>query len=635
MKRHATTKTSSPSRRNAAFSILCIATASSTTSVTAASASIIAASPSTRPHLHLHTHTSLIIGKIRGGGDGGDDDSSSGMQKKKRKGKSSKKSAVIKEGDATTTDDDDNDEEEGTEDAKDAINDVMKEKDAATALGDAIRDRADLLRRDRLPYSERTFDSALVSLGLSLGTAGTDKDGSEEDSSINIGTVDTLAYYQYGHRNSVHPYNYNSRRNNGQNQQDVQPSTSAVIANYFLKTHGGTHAIQCLLSLLASLLGMACLVLPAFPSSAAVAAATVAAASAKTTTTAKAAMNAKSLSRKILLSSIKYQLMQQTLLIAMAKHASALLGAVFLGASRIPQLGVRNARRHLESVALDPVGQYLFYCSLLVVWMGWFGGGSGVGGMREYIARLRGSVFSIMNASAAAAATDASNSSQDTTTVSQLLDTLSQQPPPWFLSQSTGGFILPILILGPVLLREIISILWVCSDVLTLAVTTSSGGMISKFCSSILSACRSILDAFMSILITSDQWRKANSFQRQRTLANLVSRCSLAMELVVGVILMGDAIQSFWKFAFVGPTIAMGDNAAASGGGVGVGRLPFKCVLGKMACAHLYLNFLLSRRKKIAAVIGSIRGGGAMMNRVLDVLIDPKKEMGLSEDDEE
>lgn len=252
--------------------------------------------------------------------------------------------------------------------------------------------------------------------------------------------------------------------------------------------------------------------------------------------------------------------------------------------------------------------------------------------MREYIARLRGSVFSIMNASAAAA-TDASNNSQDTTTMSQLLDTLSQQPPPWFLSQSTGGFIIPILILGPILLREIISILWVCSDVLTLAVTTSSGGMISKFCSSILSACRSILDAFMSILITSDQWRKANSFQRQRTLANLVSRCSLAMELVVGVILMGDAIQSFWRFAFVGPTIAMGDNAAASGGGVG--RLPFKCVLGKMACAHLYLNFLLSRRKKIAAVIGSIRGGGAMMNRFLDVLIDPKKEMGLSEDDEE
>ena len=98
---------------------------------------------------------------------------------------------------------------------------------------------------------------------------------------------------------------------------------------------------------------------------------------------------------------------------------------------------------------------------------------------------------------------------------------------------------------------------------------------------------------------------------------------------------MGDAIQSFWRFAFIGPTIAMGNNAAATGGGVGLGCLQFKCVLGKMACAHLYLNFLLSRKKNIAAVIGSIRGGGTMMNRVLDVLIDPKKEMGLSEDDKE
>ncbi|KAL7528674.1 hypothetical protein ACHAXR_004138 [Thalassiosira sp. AJA248-18] len=457
----------------------------------------------------------------------------------------------------------------------------MKETDAATALGDAIRDRAHLLRRDRLPYPERTFDSALVSLGLSLGTAGTDKD-SEDDA----GKVDTaLAYYQYGHRNSLHTYN---NSNNGQlNQQHVQPSTSAVIANYFLKTHGGTHAIQCLLSLLASFLGVACLLLPAFPSSA-----------------TNKAMNAKSLSRNILLSTVKYQLMQQSLLLAMAKHASGLLGAVVLGASRFPQLGISNARRHLESVALDPVGQYLFYCSLLVVWMGWFGGGSGgVGGMREYVAVLRKT--SVDNA-------------QDSAVTTQLLDTLSQTPPPWFLSQSFGGSIISILILGPILLREIISVLWVLSDVLTLAFT-SSGGVTGKFLSGILSGCRSILDAFMSVLITSDQWRKADSFQRQRALARLVSRCSLMMELAVGGILIGDAIQSFWTLAF--------DNNISGGG-----RLSFKCVLGKMACAHLYLNFLLSRRKKIATVIGSIRGG-AVVNRVLDVLIDPMKEMGLSEDE--
>ena len=548
--------------------------------------------------MRTQSHAFLTLSKIRGGADV----DSAGS--KKRKGKSSKKSAVSEEIISTATDGDGEDDDDG--DAKSAINEVMKETDAATALGDAIRERAHILRQDRLPFPERTFDSALVSLGLSMGTAGTDKDGSEDtgtgeggESSITNGKVDTLAYYQYSHRGSI-------GRRRGQNQQHVQPSTSAVIAYYFLKTHGGTHAIQCLLSLLASVLGMACLVLPAFPSSAA-----ALGASATASTAASKAINAKSLSRKILLSTVKYQLMQQALLCAMAKHASGLLGAILLGASSIPQLGIRNVRRHLEVVASDPVGQYLFYCSLLVVWLA-----GGAGGMREYVANLRGSVTSIMNASAAASG-DASGGG-DAAVSAQLLDTLSQSPPPWFLSSSYGGSIIPILILGPILLREVISVIWMFSDVLTLAFT-SSGGMTGKFLSGILSGCRSVLDAFMSILITSDKWRKADSFQRQRSLATLVSKCSLMMELAVGVMLIGDAILSFWTFAF-----------AASAGG----RIPFKSVLGKMACAHLYLNFLLSRRKKIATALGSIRGG-AIVNRVLDVLIDPKGEiLGLVEEDD-
>jgi hypothetical protein len=36
------------------------------------------------------------------------------------------------------------------------------------------------LHRDGLPYSERTFDAALVFLGLSLGAAGTDRDTTDE-----------------------------------------------------------------------------------------------------------------------------------------------------------------------------------------------------------------------------------------------------------------------------------------------------------------------------------------------------------------------------------------------------------------------------------------------------------------------
>jgi hypothetical protein len=483
-----------------------------------------------------------------------------------------------------------------------------------------LSERADILRQDKLPYSERTFDAALVSLGLSLGTAGTDTDTSDEVVASNnneegIEKIDTMAYYQYGHRNSPYP---SSRRNN---RQYVQPSPSAVIANYFLKTHGGTHAIQCLLSLLASLLGVACLLLPSFPSAAVAMAATTAA-----TATSKKALSPQSLSRQIMLASTKYQLLQQTLLLALAKHASGLLGAVLLGASRIPQLGIRNTRRHLESVALDPVGQYMFYCSLLVVWMGWFGGGSS-GGMSQYIAKLRGSVISIMNASAVSSGGDGTQQQ-----VTELLNTLSQNQPPWYLSQSRGGSIIPLVLLAPILMREIISIMWVVSDVLTL-VFTSSGGITGKFMQKVLTGCRSILDAFMSILITSDKWRKADSFQRQRSLAKLVSQCSLGMELVIGAILIGDAIQSFWRFAFLGTdTIAVGSGTESNG--VIGGRLPFKCVMGKMICAHLYTNFLLSRRRKFQVLVGSIRGG-AILDRVLDVLIDPRKEMGLAGDDEE
>ena len=446
------------------------------------------------------------------------------------------------------------------------------------------RDQAEVLLRDKLPYPERTFDAALVSLGLSLGTAGTDKADISSPDSSSSGSSDTIEtpYYAYTHR-----YPRMS------NQQYVQPSTSAVIANYFLKTHGGTHAIQCLLSLLASALGVTCLLLPGFPS----------------TDAATDKVNVQSLSRGITLASTKYSLLQQTLLLAVAKHASGLIGAILLGASKIPQMGLRDTRKYLETVSSDPVGQYLFYCSLLVVWLNW--------GAAQYITTMKTLITSVRNT--AAVGVETSDASTDPAV--QLLNGLAYNPPPWYLSQSTGGFVVPTIMLLPILLREVISIAWVVSDVLTLAFT-SSGGLTGKFMHGVLLSARSILDAAMSIIVTSDKWRKADSFTRQRTLARLVSQASLGMELLTGAVLIGDAVQSFWRLTFV-------PNVAGN-----VSSLSFKMVLGKMVCAHLYLNFLLSRRKKIHVLVGSIRGG-AFLDRVLDVLIDPKKEMGLAEDDEE
>ena len=557
------------------------------------------------------------IDNIRGG-DIDDSDGGGGTAKKKKKAsKSSKKGAAAaasKAGKTTTsttaaTDNDEGEEDESSSSAaKTVINTAIK--DPSHALGDAIRARAHILRKDKLPNynyyyassQERTFDSALISLGLSLGTAGLDV----ADDEVEVGEVEEenneeengntkqkevkssmMAYYQYGHAN-------NSQH---QNQQFVQPSTSAVIANYFLKTHGGTHLLQCILSLLASSLGLLCIMLPSFPTNVII---TNTAAAGGTTT--RKMISSTTLARKILRSTTKYQLLQQTLFIAMTKHVSAIVGAVLLGARSIPQLGLRNARRHLEGVAVDPVGQYLFYCSLLVVWLGWFGGS---GGGSEFVSQLRRSVISIQNTAAATAAAATStaaegNGNQEVETIPQLLNVLTQSSPPWFLSQSKYylGSIIPMIILGPILLREVISIIWVVSDVLTL-IFTSSGGITGKFCQGILSTMISILDTFMSIIIPLDQWKKADSFQRQQTLAKLVSQTSLVLELIVGVVLFGDAIQAFWGYSFGG---------SSGGGGVVGTRLPLKIVVGKMACAHLYINFLLSRRKKIhELVVGSVR----------------------------
>lgn len=516
-----------------------------------------------------------VIGNLRGG----EAEEDGEKKRKRKKGKAAKKSAAAAGAGAAA--------EEGAaeevQEVKEVLGDALKETDAVAELGDSIQAHADVLKRDRRPYPERTFDSGMISLGLSLGTAGTGKDALDVDEEERAeGSVEALAYYQYGHRGAV-------RRDYG---ASVAPSSaSAALGNYFLHTHGGTHVAQCLLSLLASALGVACLALPAFPSSAGAAATGTAAAA--------TALDGESLSRRILLSATKYQLMQQALALAAAKYAAGLLGAALLGASRIPQLGVRDARRRLERVASDPVGQCLFYCALLVAWMGWFGGGKGGGGSGAYLSKLRSSVTSIMNASAATAATvDGTAPGATAATTTQLLDTLSQQPPPWFLSQSHGGSLVSLLILGPVVLREVVAVLWAFSDVLALVVASSDGAA-GKMLSGMLITCRTFLDAFMSVFISSDKWRKADSFQRQRSLDALVSKPSSAMELAVGAVLAADAALSFWTYAFTG---------ADAGGG----KLPFKCVLGKTACAQLYLNFLLSRRRKnTAAAIGATGEGAA------------------------
>jgi hypothetical protein len=480
---------------------------------------------------------------------------------------------------------------------KDAIDGVLRTKDAATALGDAIRSRANELRQDVIlvadtrSYLERAYDTALVSVGLALGTAGTDVDNTNVNDGRG-GKVDSvMAYYKHGHRNNDSHHRGNKDRYHDDEEEEIQQQQqrlSVLLSEYFVMTHGGTHIAQCLLSLLASILGVSCLLLPSFPLH-----------GLGTTTIGGSNKDAKAFSRHILLSTTKCQLLQQTLLVAMAKHASGIIGAINLGAHQIPRAGIRDARRRIELVASDPVGQYLFYCSLLAVWIGWFGGGgNGTGRMGEYVSKIKGDVISIMNAAAiiTTTTTTAADSTTTTSPTVQLLNALAHHPPPWFLCQSSPygiGHIVPFLVLGPILLREVISVVWVCSDVLTL-LSASTAGMTGAILSRMLTTSSTAMDVFMSTLISRERWGDADSFQRQRTLSLLVSRISLLMELVVGVVLLVDAAVSFWTFAFIGgPT-----TTTTSGNGKISGHYPFRSMLGKTVCAHLYINFLLSRRKK-------------------------------------
>jgi hypothetical protein len=310
-------------------------------------------------------------------------------------------------------------------------------------------------------------------------------------------------------------------------------------------THGGTHIAQYLLSLLASILGVSCLLLPSFPLHG------------LGMTIGSSNTDANAFSLHILLSTTKCQLLQQTLLVAMTKHASGIIGAINLGAHQIPRAGIQDARRRIELVASDPVGQYLFYCSLLAVWIGWFGGGgNGTGRMGEYVSKVKGNVISIMNAAAITTTTTTTTAADSTTTAPlvHLLDALAHHPPPWSLCQSSPygiGHIVPFFILGQILLREVISVMWVCSEVLTL-LSASTSGMTGAILSSVLTTSSTAMDVFMSTLISRERWKNADSFQRQRTLSLLVSRISLLIELAVGVVLLVDAAVSFWTYAFIG-----------------------------------------------------------------------------------
>eukprot|EP00980_Cylindrotheca_fusiformis_P007020 scaffold1474_cov132-Cylindrotheca_fusiformis.AAC.16 len=359
---------------------------------------------------------------------------------------------------------------------KRAIDTAMKEKDSAKALGDAIRDRADELRKDDPMI--KSIDSSIASVGHAIGAT-----------------------------------DHRMPEGGG-----VEAATTSVIANYFLKSHGGIHGLQFLCSILATLSGFGTFLFRSSP--------------------------------------LGYTLLQRTMIFAMIKHISGVIAAASIAAKAIPKIGLSNARQWMEQLVLDPVSQYVFYTALVLSWL-------------------------------------PSKNKIDSC---------------WWWKK----YVSLLMVIGPVLIREIISNIMVFSDLLVL----SSVGSESTAIDSILKVSNSIVNAIMSMLVSPKAWRGADASGRQAILAKLVSDASLGLEIGVGALMLLDLVITFTALAFTG----------------GSNRPPLRHLIAKMVCVRLYVHFLWVRRKKISKLAVNVRGGASKVPFwFLDILEHPGQAMGLVE----
>lgn len=313
----------------------------------------------------------------------------------------------------------------------------------------------------------------------------------------------------------------------------VQASQSSVIANYFLKSHGGAHLVQCLCSALATIAGLGAI-----------------------------ALNLKSKTSV----GLTYTMLQRTFLFAMLKHVSGMMAAASIAAKAIPKIGLSRSRQWMEQLVQDPVSQYVFFNALMLLWL-----------------PRRSRVV---------------------------------QGACWWWNRKWS---VPML-LGPILIREVISSMLVVSDVLVLwrvggkdeEPSTSPHGI-----ETVLKFSQAIVNAVMSILVTPNVWRSADAAERQAILSKLVGRVSLVLEVAIGGLLVIDAIIGLFGAAFLGNS----------------NRPPAREFLTRMLCIRLYITFLMVRKSKIKKLYLKMRGGASKLPLyILDVLYEPGKAMGIERD---
>lgn len=387
--------------------------------------------------------------------------------------------------------------------AKKVIDDAMKEKDSAEALGDAIRDRADILREDGTkgdPLVE-SINGSVASVGRAMGAS----------------DVDVLAGDAGG----------------------VEASPSSVIANYFLKSHGGAHLLQSFSSLLATTCALGSVFL----------------------TTKCSSIDADGA-----IGNAKWTLMllRRTMVFAMIKHVSGLLASASLAAKAIPKIGISQSRKWMEDVVKEPVAQYVFYTALILLWL----------------------------------------------PSKTLLSAESVATTWWWPRQR---WIVSILV-GPILLREIVSNMLVISDILVLWNVGSKND--NAILESLLKTSQSGVNAVMSLLVSPSKWRSADPAGKQEILAGLISKASLFLEASVGGILVLDLVVGLMRIIF----------------GILGGRPSFTEMLTKIIVIRLYVHYLVwIRRKNLLKLATEIRGGAAQLPFwLLDSLYNPGKALGIS-----
>lgn len=375
---------------------------------------------------------------------------------------------------------------------REKIAEALHEKDAARAMGDAIRDRASLWRHS--PFLDE-IDTSISSVGLAMGA--TDQSGrvlsqgDEHDSASASG--------------------------------GVEADTSSVVVHYFLKSHGGAHAVQTLCSILAAVSGLGAIFLP---------------------------------------ETFTLVLLRRCMVFAMMKHLAGILAVCVLAARAIPEVGFGAARERIEDLIRDPIAQYVFYSCAILVW---------------------------------------------------LPSTLVTDAPRLWWQQNAA---ITLALAGPILLREIVSTVFVISDIFLLwKYSNQQSENLNPLLIGLVDVCRSGVNAIMSLLVTAKTWRSADAFQRQAILARLVARTSLAFEVVVGFVLVADAGQRVARL------------------GLSTQRPTFLSVVKSGICAHLYLNFLWVRRKKIQKLATKIRGGASGFPfYVLNIMLDPLGSMGIQQE---